>query len=783
MASSSALFSKNSRLPNFDHTVLQCRHNRFRYAGFSYAVTPQTLNYRASSANSCASVALGVSVHPSRWRTLRFRSTLVVVHSGVKDPSEGDDRDPSRRRNRGNNNNPFSAWLSGTAVQAVLRLAFNVAAFFFLMRLWPFSDRNNEAENGAAHVVRINVPFSDFIHRLKKDEVQTVTLESDDAKVVFTPKDGSELTTLSKPLVDTMKQKGEQVSFRYYTQKPSDYAMPYSMLESNGVVFSVVPRSENKFATLLVYALYGGLFLAVVSRLPIKLPGASKGPGRRHLQGSGEGGRPGTGEMLQVTFADVAGVDEAKEELKEIVEILRAPEKFKKLGARPPSGVLLVGPPGTGKTLLARAVAGEADVPFFSISASEFVELYVGMGAQRVRELFANARKEAPAIVFIDEIDAVAKGRETRLRSVGNDEREQTLNQLLTELDGFESGKEGAGVVICIAATNRADVLDPALLRPGRFDRRVPVERPDRIGREQILGVHMKKRSLPLSTDVNVTDVAAMTTGFTGADLANLVNEAALLAGRESKDQVGKSEFDAAVLRTVAGIEKKRSILQGIEKQVVARHEVGHAVVASCIQMLLPAHSPSVEKLSIIPRSGGALGFTYMPPKTEDRALMFDSEIRGQLVVLMGGRAAEMLTCEAVSTGASDDIRRATEMAQQAVSEYGLGCSVGPVSVSVLSGASSDNFAAVMSSRGASASRAAELEVRELVKSALLVAKEALYVNMGVHKGLSVLLEEKERIDAEELKLWLKELQVPLALRDFVLLGSIPDKSNISHNT
>jgi cell division protease FtsH len=304
------------------------------------------------------------------------------------------------------------------------------------------------------------------------------------------------------------------------------------------------------------------------------------------------------------------------------------------------------------------------------------------MGAMRVRELFATARKEAPAIVFIDEIDAVAKGRDSRLRSVGNDEREQTLNQLLTELDGFDSHREQ--LVICIAATNRPDVLDAALLRPGRFDRRVAVERPDKQGREEILRVHINQRGLPLGDDVRVDQLAAQTTGFTGADLANLVNEAALLAGRGNKGIVSNADFDSAVLRAVAGIEKKRSVLQGVEKSVVARHEVGHALVATAVAALLPGFAGQAEKLSIIPRTGGALGFTYIPPKTEDRALMFDREIRGQLAMLMGGRAAEEVSCDAVSTGAMDDIRRATDLAYKAVSEYGLSASVGPLSVGTL---------------------------------------------------------------------------------------------------
>lgn len=501
------------------------------------------------------------------------------------------------------------------------------------------------------------------------------------------------------------------------------------------------------------------VIVAVLNRLPLKLP--QRGTARRHSS---------TGEQQQkITFKDVAGVDEAKEELEEIVEYLKDPERFSKLGARPPSGVLLVGPPGTGKTLLAKAVAGEADVPFFSISASEFVELYVGMGALRVRELFAQARKEAPAIVFIDEIDAVAKGRDSRLRSVGNDEREQTLNQLLTELDGFDTRRDAT--VICIAATNRPDVLDAALLRPGRFDRRVPVERPDRQGREQILGVHIQCKGLPLGPDVEVSSLASQTAGFTGADLANVVNEAALLAARAGRVQVAAADFDAAVLRAVAGLEKKRSVLRGVEKQVVARHEVGHALVASAVAQLVPATNP-VERLSIIPRSGGALGFTYSPSTQEDRALVFEDEIRGQLAMLMGGRAAESLTSHAVSTGAADDIRRATDLAHRAVAEFGLSAAVGPLSVSALA-AGGEEYSLLMDGGGVVGCRV-ESEVRSLCESALTVAKDVVELNRSLHSELSVKLEIDERLDGAVLREALGRAKVPPTLRAFVLDGTPP---------
>jgi len=400
------------------------------------------------------------------------------------------------------------------------------------------------------------------------------------------------------------------------------------------------------------------------------------------------------------------------------------------------------------------------------------VELYVGMGAMRVRELFAQARKEAPAIVFIDEIDAVAKGRDSRLRGVGNDEREQTLNQLLTELDGFETNRDN--LVICLAATNRPDVLDNALLRPGRFDRRVSVQQPDRIGREHILKVHIDKKNLPLAEDVTIESIALPTAGFTGADLANLVNEAALLAGRKGHSKVLREDFDSAILRAMAGIEKKRSLVKGHERSVVAKHEVGHALVGTTIARLLPG-SAEVEKLSIIPRVGGSLGFTYIPPGTDDRVLMFDSEIRAQLAILLGGRAAEMLTCDDISTGASDDIKKATSMAYTAISEYGLSKTVGPVNVGTLiQGASQEGLF------GRDSSKLAELvedEVKLLIDAALIVAQDVIRQNRNIHEGLSIALEKEERLEGEDLQPWLSHIVIPTSLRQFVLEGTPPTDS------
>jgi cell division protease FtsH len=389
---------------------------------------------------------------------------------------------------------------------------------------------------------------------------------------------------------------------------------------------------------------------------------------------AGQGGMGGMGGMMsigkskakvyvetdtKVTFAEVAGVDEAKEELREVVAFLKEPARLGRLGGRLPKGVLLVGPPGTGKTLLARAVAGEAGVPFFSISGSEFVEMFVGVGAARVRDLFEQARKKAPAIIFIDELDALGRARGT-FGLGGHDEKEQTLNQLLAELDGFDPS---TGLVL-LAATNRPEVLDPALLRAGRFDRQVLVDRPDKKGRVQILQVHIKK--IRLAPGVALEQIAALTPGFSGADLANLVNEAALVATRRESEAVTLEDFNTAIERIVAGLEKKSRILNPMERRTVAYHEMGHALVA----MALPGSDP-VHKVSIIPRGIGALGYTIQRP-TEDRFLMTRDELQSKMAVLLGGRAAEQLAFGRISTGAADDLAKVSDIARAMVTRYGM---------------------------------------------------------------------------------------------------------------
>jgi cell division protease FtsH len=440
-----------------------------------------------------------------------------------------------------------------------------------------------------------------------------------------------------------------------------------------------------------------------------------------------------------VTFADVAGVDEAKAELQEVIEFLKDPGKYGRLGARVPKGILLVGPPGTGKTLLARAVAGEAGVPFFSISGAEFVEMFVGVGAARVRDLFDQARQKAPAIIFIDELDALGRARGSYGLG-GHDEKEQTLNQLLSELDGFDPS---TGVVL-LAATNRPEILDPALLRAGRFDRQVLVDRPDKKGRIQILEVHAKK--IRLAPGVSIEQVAALTPGFSGADLANLVNEAALLATRRGADAVSLEDFTQAVERIVAGLEKKSRVLNETERRVVAHHEMGHALVA----MALPGTDP-VHKVSIIPRGVGALGYTIQRP-TEDRFLMTREELENKMAVLLGGRAAEEVCFGHLSTGAADDLVKVANIARGMVMRYGMVESLGPLAYEeerapFLGGMQ------VPAPREYSEQTAREIDVavREIVKTAHDKAHAILTRDKALLERGAALLLQKETLAEDEL--------------------------------
>lgn len=445
----------------------------------------------------------------------------------------------------------------------------------------------------------------------------------------------------------------------------------------------------------------------------------------------------------RVTFADVAGVDEAKAELVEIVDFLKDPQTYGRLGGRMPKGVLLVGPPGTGKTLLAKAVAGEAKVPFFSISGSEFVEMFVGVGAARVRDLFEQARAQAPAIIFIDELDALGRARGIGPLGGGHDEKEQTLNQLLVELDGFDTS---SGLVL-LAATNRPEILDPALLRAGRFDRQVLVDRPDKVGREQILRVHLKKAHL--GEDVSVADIAALTPGFTGADLANLVNEATLLATRRNAEAVQMEDFTAAVERIIAGLEKRNRLLNPREREVVAYHEMGHALVAGA----LPGCDP-VHKVSIIPRGMGALGYTIQRP-IEDRFLMTREELENKMAVLLGGRAAEWLVFAQLSTGAADDLAKVTDIARAMVTRYGMSERLGHLALErEPHGLLADGMPGVQTRHEYSEATAAAIdeEVRALVDAAFARTLALLAARREVLERCARRLLAVETLDAAQLK-------------------------------
>jgi len=444
-----------------------------------------------------------------------------------------------------------------------------------------------------------------------------------------------------------------------------------------------------------------------------------------------------------VTFDDVAGVDEAKEELQEIVRFLKDPKAYGRLGARIPKGVLLVGPPGTGKTLLARAVAGQAGVPFFSISGSEFVEMFVGVGAARVRDLFEQARAKAPAIIFIDELDALGRARGAFPGVGGHDEREQTLNQLLAELDGFDPS---SGVVL-LAATNRPEILDPALLRAGRFDRHVLVDRPDRKGRVQILNVHLKK--VRLAEGVDPDAIASMTTGFSGADLATLVNEAALVATRRNAESVTLEDFTQAVERIVAGLEKKNRVLSPHEREVVAYHEMGHALVA----LALPG-TDTVHKVSVIPRGVGALGYTIQRP-TEDRYLMQREELEDKLAVLLGGRAAEKLATGRLSTGAADDLVKASDLARDMVARYGMDATVGHVVYEERRPQFLETPSTAFPSTVQMSEHTAETidaAVRQLVEAAFQRASNVLAANRAVLERCARELLDRETLEEDRLR-------------------------------
>jgi cell division protease FtsH len=498
-------------------------------------------------------------------------------------------------------------------------------------------------QNAISQKFRVQqVPYSEFVKSLQDGKVIEVAIAQDriQGKMRAT-KDGQEV----------------EKAFSTVRVDPN----LSQMLEKYNVTFSGVVESnflKNLISWFFPVLLFFGVWYFMMRRFSAQ-QGSFLTLGRKKAKVYME-------NEVGVTFDDAAGVDEAKEELVEVIEFLKSPEKFTRLGGKLPKGILLVGPPGTGKTLLAKAVAGESGVPFFSMSGSEFVELFVGMGAARVRDLFAQAKEKAPCIIFIDELDALGKVRGMGITG-GHDEREQTLNQLLVEMDGFDPT---IGVIL-MGATNRPETLDPALLRAGRFDRHILVDRPDKKGREEILKVHLK--GITVGNDVEIETIAGMTPGFVGADLANLVNEATLLAVRHNREKVGMAEFQEAVERTIAGLEKKNRLINERERQIVAYHEVGHALVA----LSLPGTDP-VRKVSIIPRGVAALGYTLQVP-TEDRFLMAKSELLNKIAVLLGGRAAEEIHFQDVSTGAHNDLARATDIARSMVKEYGMSPELGHI--------------------------------------------------------------------------------------------------------
>jgi len=495
-------------------------------------------------------------------------------------------------------------------------------------------------------------------------------------------------------------------------------------------------RYESKFlGSILSWIIPIGIFF-LIWRYAMK----KMGPGMGVMSFGKSKAKMFAESETKVSFTDVAGIDEAEEELQEVVEFLSNPGKFQKLGGRIPKGVLLVGPPGTGKTLLARAVAGEAKVPFFSISGSEFVEMFVGVGAARVRDLFAQATGQAPCIIFIDELDALGKARGMNVMG-GHDEREQTLNQLLVEMDGFETNK---GVII-MAATNRPEILDPALLRPGRFDRQVLVDRPDINGREAILKIH--SRNVILAPEVDLRMIAGRTPGFVGADLANLINEAALLAARRDKEEVGLVEFDEAIDRVFGGLQKKNRVMNSQEKEIVAFHESGHAIVAESVE-----HADPVHKISIIPRGIAALGYTQQQP-TEDRYLMTRSELLDRLAVLLGGRVAEELVFGEISTGAQNDLQRATDIARSMVTEYGMSDRLGLVTYERARQSMflPESFAPNKTYGEEKAGQIDE-EISQVIEKAHKRVQEILSAQRNVLDDLARLVSQKEVVLGEELR-------------------------------
>ncbi len=584
--------------------------------------------------------------------------------------------------------------------------------------------------NPAMQVPR--VPYSLFINQVNDGEVKRAYITQEQIRYELgSPEEGTPSVLATTPIFDM--------------------DLP-QRLETKGVEFAAAPpKKPNIFSTILSWVVPPLIFILVLQFFARRTMGGGGAQGALSFTKS-KAKVYVPDEESRVTFEDVAGVDEAKDELTEIVDFLKTPERYTDIGARIPKGVLLVGPPGTGKTLLSKAVAGEASVPFFIISGSEFVELFVGAGAARVRDLFEQAKQKAPCIIFIDELDAIGKSRSGSMGVVGgNDEREQTLNQLLTEMDGFASTDKP---VIVLAATNQPEVLDAALLRPGRFDRQVLVDRPDLSGRKTILEIYTKK--VKLADEVDIDRIAQATSGFAGADLANMVNEAALLAARSKRKSVEQQDLNEAIERVVAGLEKKSRVLQEDEKKVVAYHEVGHAIVGH----LMPGGS-KVAKISIVPRGMSALGYTLQLP-TEERFLNSKQDLEGQIATLLGGRSAEEIVFGKITTGAANDLQRATDLAEQMVGTYGMSEILGPLAYDKQGGGrflgGDNNPRRVVSD---STAQAIDKEVRSLVDNAHESALNILRHNLGLLETIAQKILEKEVIEGDELKEMLEACALP----------------------